>query len=486
MLIYRRNLKWQETGKGQMKKLFMICSLIACTASAAPNAEALKGARQQAKKLYIALTGVHPTADELDKLQEKIYTQNLDGAARDIIDQKNGITNGGAFYNVTVKDMATPWTNKGATTLAPLNDMSATVIGWIRDEKQFNKILYVDTVYKAIGVTFKGELTYLDKNQAATNSYCIRDITKPEDKAYPFYRIVYNNPQNPNDLNDKACRTTRYNKSELDNFYNINALYIPSQDIVISSNLINATNEHYDSLSSQGLDLSDPLILNETSQEVKLHQYPAAISGLLSTRSYAAAYFYAGTNRAPVAFAMQHFLCKSMEELNDTTIPDYRNRRDVDRSPGGTSELYKHRCVGCHAGMDAFAGAFAYYDYVNYKVVYSPGKVVDKMNHNVVFPEGFVTQNDSWLNLWNQGQNASIGWGSIGSGEGAQSFGMLLSQTEAFHGCMAKQVYEKVCFRKATSDMDKARVTKLTNIYKNSKFNMKNLFIKASLECLED
>src|SRR5690606_16890101 len=100
-----------------------------------------------------------------------------------------------------------------------------------------------------------------------------------------------------------------------------------------------------------------------------------AISGLLSTRAYGAAYLFAGTNRAPVAFAMEHFLCRDMESLNDTTIPDFRNRRDVDRSPGGTSEIYKNRCIGCHAGMDGLAGAFAYYDYINGKVVYTPGKV---------------------------------------------------------------------------------------------------------------
>lgn len=444
-----------------------------------------KEPRQLARKLYISLTGVSPTSDELNKLEQKVSALNTEGAAYDIIDQRNGITNGGAFYNVTVKDMVTPWTNKQKTTLAPLNDMSATIIGWVRDEKPFNQILYANTVYKAMGVTFKGELTYLTKAQADANSYCIRDLSAA-DKASTQYRIVHNNPQNPNDPSDKKCRLTKYGIDDLKEFYNINSLYLPHKDLVIRSNLIVSDNSHYDSISELGLDLSDKLLLGDTSQNVKIHQYEQAISGLLSLRSYGTAFLYAGTNRAPVAYAMENFLCKNMEELNDTTIPDFRNRRDVDRSPGGTSEIYKNRCIGCHAGMDGLAGAFAYYDYVNGKVIYTPGKVVPKMNHNVVFAEGFVTQSDSWVNLWTQGQNSKLGWGATTSGEGVRSLGMMLSQTEAFHSCMAKQVYEKVCFKKAGSATDLARVAKLTAQYKASNYNMKKLFVRASIECMGD
>ncbi len=464
-----------------MKSLILLLALVATTSYGQD-----KTPRQLARKLYVSLTGVTPTAAELDMLMVKVSSLNTQSAALDIIDQRNGIKNNGAFYSVTVKDMVTPWTNKAKTTLAPLNDMSATIIGWIRDERQFNQILYVDSVYKATGVTFKGELTYLTKAQADSNTFCIRDLTSTEKVNAGAYRIVHNNPLNPNDISDKKCRLTKFTKAQLDDYFNINALYLPALDVVVRSNLIISSNEHYESISDQGLDLSDPRVLAHTSQEMKIHQYPAAISGLLSTRAYGVAYLYAGTNRAPVAFAMEHFLCRSMESLNDTTIPDYRNRRDVDRSPGGTSEIYKNRCVGCHAGLDALSGAFAYYDYANGKVIYSPGNVSSKMNHNVTFNEGFVTQSNSWINLWVEGQNASLKWGPVTSGEGVKSLGMMLSQTEAFHSCMATQVYEKVCLRHAKSDQDKFRISQLTEAYKLSNFNMKNLFINAAIMCMGD
>ena len=39
-----------------------------------------------------------------------------------------------AFYDVTLKNFATPWTNRDQTVFAPLNDYVATVIGMVRDD----------------------------------------------------------------------------------------------------------------------------------------------------------------------------------------------------------------------------------------------------------------------------------------------------------------------------------------------------------------
>src|SRR6185503_12715033 len=52
-----------------------------------------------------------------------------------------------AFYNVTLKNLATPWTNRDQTVFAPLNDYTATVIGMVRDNKPFNTVLSADTLY---------------------------------------------------------------------------------------------------------------------------------------------------------------------------------------------------------------------------------------------------------------------------------------------------------------------------------------------------
>jgi hypothetical protein len=52
-----------------------------------------------------------------------------------------------AFYNVTLKNFVTPWTNEDQTVYAPLNDYTATVIGMIRDDVPFNTVLSTDLVY---------------------------------------------------------------------------------------------------------------------------------------------------------------------------------------------------------------------------------------------------------------------------------------------------------------------------------------------------
>ena len=45
------------------------------------------------------------------------------------------------FYNVTLKNLVIPWTNRDQTVFAPLNDYAATVIGMVRDDVPFNTAL---------------------------------------------------------------------------------------------------------------------------------------------------------------------------------------------------------------------------------------------------------------------------------------------------------------------------------------------------------
>ena len=52
-----------------------------------------------------------------------------------------------SFYNVTLKNFVTPWTNRDQTVFAPLNDYTATVIGMVRDDVPFNTLLSADILY---------------------------------------------------------------------------------------------------------------------------------------------------------------------------------------------------------------------------------------------------------------------------------------------------------------------------------------------------
>ncbi len=56
-----------------------------------------------------------------------------------------------AFYDVTLKNFAMPWTNRDQTVFAPLNDYVATVIGMVRDDVPFNEVLFGDILYVGSG-----------------------------------------------------------------------------------------------------------------------------------------------------------------------------------------------------------------------------------------------------------------------------------------------------------------------------------------------
>lgn len=104
------------------------------------SAPAIGGEREQAKRMHDRLTGVPPTEAVLAAMASDIQGgQPLAAAARAMENP--------AFYNVTLKNLATPWTNRDLTVFAPLNDYTATFIGMVRDDVPFNTALSADLVY---------------------------------------------------------------------------------------------------------------------------------------------------------------------------------------------------------------------------------------------------------------------------------------------------------------------------------------------------
>jgi hypothetical protein len=100
--------------------------------------------RRQAKRLHDRLTGVPPDGQTLDLMEADIVAGNPVAAAWRAMDDS-------AFYNVTLKNFAAPWTNRDRNVFAPLNDYTATVIGMVRDEVPFNSLLSADLVYVGAG-----------------------------------------------------------------------------------------------------------------------------------------------------------------------------------------------------------------------------------------------------------------------------------------------------------------------------------------------
>ncbi len=372
--------------------------LLTCLAASA-------GPREQAKRMHDRLAGVPPTEATLQQMVDDINSGDPLAAAMLAIENPE-------FYNVTLKNWVTPWTNEEQTVFAPLNDYTATVIGMVRDEVPFNLLLSDDILYVGPG-------------------------------SLPAYS--------------------------------------------------NSNNAHYEAMENQGLNLKDVLVRTTHSSVTVLQS--DATAGVITTRAAARAFFIDGTNRAMFRFTMLNHLCRDLELIKDPTRPADRVRQDVSRSPGGDSRVFFNNCLGCHAGMEPMAEAYAYYDY-DYpegdeeggRLLYTPGVVQPKylINSNN-FKDGYATWDDSWINYWRSGPNSVLGWdsGLPESGHGAKSMGQELANSQAFAECQVTKAFEAVCLRAPEDSADRSRIDAMTSNFKNG-YNMKRVFAEAAVYCAGD
>jgi hypothetical protein len=136
--MWMTQMETQQVSK--LKMVGLACLLACVTATVSAND------RDKAKRIHDRIAGVPPTEAVLDQMQALVTGGDLMGAA-------TIATQNASFYNVTLKNMATPWTNRDQTVFAPLNDYVATFIGMVRDDVPFNTALSADLTYTVNGVS---------------------------------------------------------------------------------------------------------------------------------------------------------------------------------------------------------------------------------------------------------------------------------------------------------------------------------------------
>ena len=125
-----------------------LCALAVISSLAPLKAHAdVTSDRATATLLYTRITGVPPSSATLDAMQPLITASNPQGAAA-------MATAAPQFYNVMLKNMFLPATNRDQSVFVPLNDYVATAIGMIKDDVAFNTALSADILYtlKASGL----------------------------------------------------------------------------------------------------------------------------------------------------------------------------------------------------------------------------------------------------------------------------------------------------------------------------------------------
>jgi hypothetical protein len=280
-------------------------------------------------------------------------------------------------------------------------------------------------------------------------------------------------------------------------------------------------NDHYEDLEDLGPvdgDLSDDTILVARLQSDVSGLDTDATAGVMTSRAGAMAFFSDGTNRAMFRFTLMNHLCTDLEPLKDVSRTPDRVRRDVSRSPGGDSRIFLNGCVGCHAGMDGMAGAFAYYewDYNNDK---SDGSLVYRdtshpkfdpvtgvsLKHNINennFEHGYITTSDRWINYWRNGPNSllgnrpgdtGIGWlgpntapDSKGNatGFGARSLGIELANSRAFAQCQVDKTFKAICLRDPNVfEVDRDARDGIVGNFTGSGYDMRGVFTDVAAHC---
>lgn len=400
------------TTRAPIWRTTLVCLVLSMAFSTAIHADAQD--RQQAKRIHDRLTGIPASNATLD-IMETLLINDSTGESAAYEAMKNP-----AFYNVTLKNFAAPWTNEAQSMFVPLNDYTATVIGMVRDGVDFREILYGNIIY--VG---------------------------------------------------NAPGLTGYE---------------------------NDNNTHYEELEQLGPvdgDLSDTGILQRKTQTETTGLINTATAGAITTRAAAEAFFVDGTNRAMFRFTLINHLCTDLEQLKDISRAPDRVHRDVSRSPGGDSRIFMNNCVGCHAGMDAIYGAYAYYNFNNttQQLDYTDPVVAQKFNINSNnFKYGYITEDDSWLNYWRNGQNKLLGWGpgvldenGHTFGNGAKSMGEELANSRAFSQCQVKKVFKTVCFRDSDDyAADRSEVNDITDDFmdvSSGNYDLKSVFAKTAAYC---
>lgn len=271
-----------------------------------------------------------------------------------------------------------------------------------------------------------------------------------------------------------------------------------------------ATNNHYDQLDKTGLDVGSLLVRTE-GQRIMTDDAGDGVAvanpdpaGVLTLHTWMAAHAVAGTNRRLVEYTFREFMCIPLINWADTQAPDVRVGRDIDRFPGGDNAKYQTTCKGCHTQQDGFRGAFAKWDFNSGSGIATYGGsggqngarpsadgngVMNKMNaNNTVYPGGYVTTDDSWVNhaIRAGGTNVTLfgfrglaptGAGAITGGRGVNSFGRLVANSKRFSQCMARHVFESVCKRDDLKESEaESLYASFGMSFEQNQYNLKKLF----------
>lgn len=378
---------------------------------------ALSDSTSQAKRMHDRLTGIPPSQQTLEQMAGLLEAGNEIEAAHVALQSPS-------FYNVTLKNWITPWTNEEADIFAPLNDYTATVIGMVRDNIDFREIL-------------SGDILYVANNTVDVPAYSVSN-----NRHYEALEAM------GADLSSVLQATTQSALTGLPAYATAGVMTTRAGAKSFFKDGTNRAMFRFTLINHMCNDLEP---LKDTSLppdriRQDLSRSPGGDSRIFSN---SCAGCHSGMDPLSQAFAYYNY--------------DY----NVEGDPQGEAGRLIYNSEG---STDPITGS----------------RVTEKHQINAGnFPFGFVIEDDRWDNYWREGINQTLGWSESlsGSGNGAKSMGEELANSQVFASCQVTKVFENVCLRKPQDANDRSAITTMTTTFVNSNYRIKDVFAASAAYC---
>lgn len=403
----------------------------------------------QSYRIHKRLTGVHPDKGTLDKMNKLIEEGKPLDAALFAID--NEVQS--HFYNLTLKQFFSKWFDEEGSVAIPLNDATATLIGFVRDGRSMQNIFTSNVIYMGTNLPAPLNATIRPPEEGNNLHYQTLEDRGIDLKKHlsPILRTsITLDPDQMLSGQDTVPAGILTTRAFAKAYYEAGTNRAPVR-FTLKNFLCEDIDAFHDTTISDVYVRRDPDRAPGGDSTVFKNHCVGCHAGM-DPLTPAFAYLDWNTTKARLEFtkpkqetAHDKVKCADQSEITLTANSTYQD---------------KLRC----------AVAKKY------------------LNNKDSFSSGFVVVDDHWRNLWNQGSGSRVGWpGDLGTkleGDGPKAYGMMIAQTKAFPRCMVKQVMEHVCF--ATDFLSptiKDKMDRLTEDFVTNSYNMKKLFASAAVSC---
>ncbi len=390
--------------------LYLLLGTLSASVSAGP--------REQALQIHNRIAGVPPSETVLLQMADLIGDGNVEAAVEQAMENEH-------FYSVTLKNMATPWTNRDQSVFEPLNDYTATFIGMVRDGEDLRGLLYENVLY--VG-NASGLPAYANDDNQHYEALETQGLPLGDPEV-----LVKRTQSEVNGLPAEATAGVMTSRAAARAFF-----YAGTNRAMFRFTLLNHLCRDLEQVHDTSL--TPDRIRQDVSRS------PGGDSRVFLNNCMGC---HNGMDPLAQAYAYYNW--------------DY----DPDADPEGEDGRLTYNREG---ETEAETGT----------------RVVPKYHINAnTFRYGYVTMDDQWDNYWRKGNNRVLGWSDAlpGSGEGAKSMGMELAHSEAFASCQVEKVFRQVCLRQPGSPEDHQLIETATVNLASAEYDLRQAFIDTADYC---